>query len=62
MTTKPLRVVIVDDEPLYRAQLGKRLSDRSLKCVALAPPTTPVPDEVVREHPDAVLVDYQDYH
>jgi CheY-like chemotaxis protein len=59
MSPKPLRIVIVDDEARYRDSLSEKLGDRSMKCVPLAPPKTPVADEIAREHPDAVLVDYQ---
>ena len=59
MTSRRLRVVIVDDEKRYRVRLAEKLRDRTIACVAVAPPVTPVPDAIVKLRPDAILVDYQ---
>jgi len=59
VTKKQLHIIIVDDEPDYRARLAKRLAAPDIRCTDLAPPTHPDPTSIVDAKPDAVLVDYQ---
>ncbi len=59
MTKKQIHVVIVDDEPVYRQELAKRLAAPDIRCTDLAPPSHPDPTPIVKAKPDAVLVDYQ---
>ncbi len=59
MSRRRLLIVIVDDQEDYRKRLARRLTDKTMKCETLAPPSTPTADEILSKRPDAVLVDYE---
>ena len=60
MEAEPMRVIIVDDEPLARARLRDLLDDASgVSLVAECRNGTSVLDAVAATHPDVVLLDIE---